>query len=696
MSHDSVSMIGGEGHIVKMMGGGGQEGGGAADVTLLGGFKGEIEAVQGGGGQEGGALNEAEITAIVQSILTSKGLHNTNSQYTTILQSALFVANKIYNQTTGDENAKVKAAKAAATKTANDAANLEKAKADAAAKVKKQQEEGVAAVRARGSSPAAARSPVPATVVATKAAVATPPAGPVQLELYEPYINPNEFESIDTYVTKIKISDYKDKFNRLYTLFMQNQYTNKWASTDTAFPTTINEKNKASFKLIEEITAETIVVVPPIKGDLHSFITVLQYLLEQKLLTLNKTKFILNSKAVMIFMPPFFSTEKPKELFLQFLHLYETNLKSIFILHDSNDATNKTIGDALASSDIKALLNYANPTYIFHKGKKLLFSGVKELPGLGEKLIPIVAGENPVYKEYTVFGPEGTQLPAPKTSISCKGLTSLYYSDTLKEKKYIYDTPNTLLVIRTKTQQEPLFCFGSSVTLPIPGGFQGSEGAVGGDNTIEINLAGSLYYIRKSTTEVLEQWKQKIYTQPEADFLTYLNLSPEVLTVIFGTKWPEKIAGLFQNLSETNCRTADGRKLSTDCDITRKFIQDVFQYVYTHYEYRDGGETQPRIYIADDGGTVVWPSAQDLSEIPQSRFSQTDNMIVIHKKSGKHKFYKFNGTLTDAEKGSKLKELKTKYSKFDFLYWNIDNKLEVTPSEKAAIASVLSFYSRGM
>jgi hypothetical protein len=234
------------------------------------------------------------------------------------------------------------------------------------------------------------------------------------------------------------------------------------------------------------------------------------------------------------------------------------------------------------------------------------------------------------------------------------------------------------------------------VTLPIPGGFQGSEEAVGGDNTIEIDIAGNLFYIRKSINNIPEQWKQKIYTQSEADFLTYLNLSPEVLTVIFGTKWPEKIAGLFQNLSETNCRTADGRKLSTDCDITRKFIQDVFQYVYTHYEYRDGGETQPRIYIADDGGTVVWPSAQDLSEIPQSRFSQTDNMIVIHKKSGKHKFYKFNGTLTDAEKGSKLKELKTKYSKFDFLYWNIDNKLEVTPSEKAAIASVLSFYSRGM
>lgn len=544
----------------------------------------------------------------------------------------------------------------------------------------------------------AAKSPVVVTTPATKAAVATPPAGPVQLELYEPHNDPNEIVNIDKFVTEIKISNYINKYNKLSKIFFENQYK-KLSTKSTVEPTNINGINKASNKLIEEITAETIVVVPPIKGDLYSFITVLQYLLEQKLLTLNKTKFILNSKAVMIFMPPFFSTEKPRELFLQFLHLYETNLKSIFILHDSNDALNKTIGDELVKevnyngiTPVKPLLNYANPTYIFHKGKKLLFSGVKELPGLG----PNGAGENPVYKEYTVFGPEGTQLPAPKTSINCKGLTSLYYSDTLKEKKYIYDTPGTLLVIRTKAQQAPLFCFGSSVTLPIPGGFQGSEEAVGGDNTIEIDIAGNLFYIRKSINNIPEQWKQKIYTQSEADFLTYLNLSPEVLTVIFGTKWPEKIAGLFQNLSETNCRTADGRKLSTDCDITRKFIQDVFQYVYTHYEYRDGGETQPRIYIADDGGTVVWPSAQDLSEIPQSRFSQTDNMIVIHKKSGKHKFYKFNGTLTDAEKGSKLKELKTKYSKFDFLYWNIDNKLEVTPSEKAAIASVLSFYSRGM
>ena len=630
MSHDSVSMIGGEGHIVKMMGGGGQEGGGAADVTLLGGFKGEIEAVQGGGGT-------------------------------------------------------VEDAMAAAT----------------AARIKREKE-AVAALMASSARPppvparvVAAKSPVPAPVA--KSPVATPPAGPVQLELYEPYINPNEFEPIDTYVTKIKISDYKDKFNRLYNEFNTNQYTNKWGSTDAGFPTTNNGKNKASFKLIEEITAETIVVVPPIKGDLQSFITVLQYLVEQKLISLNKSKFVLNSKTAMIFMPPFFSTEKTKELFLQFLHIYETNKNSIFILHDSNDATNKTIGDTLASgSTINPLLNYANPTYIVHKGKKLLFSGVDTLPGVGEKLIPIAAGENPVYKEYTIIGPEGTQLPAPKTSITCKGLTSLYYSDTLKEKKYIYDTPNTLLVIRTKAQQAPLFCFGSSVTLPIPGGFQGSSDAVAGDNTVEIDIAGMLYYIRKQTPEVIIQWKQKIYTQPEADFLTYLNLSPEVLTVIFGTKWPEKIAGLFQNLSETNCRSIDGRKLSTDCDITRKFIQDVFQYVYTHYEYRDGGETQPRIYIADDGGTVVWPSSQDLSEISQSRFSQTDNMIVIHKKSGKHKFYKFNGTLTDAEKGSKLKELKTKYSKFDFLYWNIDNKLEVTPSEKAAIASVLSFYSRGM
>ena len=695
MSHDTVSMIGGEGHIVKMMGGGGQEGGGAADVTLLGGFKGEIQAVQGGGGQEGGGLDKGDIIAIVQNILIPIGLHADDPQFTTILESVLFVANKKYEETTGDERTKIKAAKAAAAA----AANLETAKIDAAAKVIKQQKEGVAAIKARGSSPAAAAAPpVPATVVAAKSpVVATPPAAPVQLELYEPYINPNEFEPIDTYVTKIKISDYKDKFNRLYNEFNTNQYTNKWGSTDAGFPTLMNGKNKASFKLIEEITAETIVVVPPIKGDMHSFITVLQYLVEQKLISLNKSKFVLNSKTAMIFMPPFFSIEKTKELFLQFLHIYETNKNSIFILHDSNDATNKTIGDTLASgSTINPLLNYANPTYIVHKGKKLLFSGVKDLPGVGEKLIPIAAGENPVYKEYTVFGSEGTQLPAPKTSITCKGLTSLYYSDTLKEKKYIYDTPNTLLVIRTKAQQAPLFCFGSSVTLPIPGGFQGSSDAVAGDNTVEIDLAGSLYYIRKSTTEVLEQWKQKIYTQPEADFLTYLNLSPEVLTVIFGTKWPEKIAGLFQNLSETNCKTADGRKLSTDCDITRKFIQDVFQYVYTHYEYRDGGETQPRIYIADDGGTVVWPSSQDLSEISQSRFSQKDNMIVIHKKSGKHKFYKFNGTLTDAEKGSKLKELKTKYSKFDFLYWNIDNKLEVTPSEKAAIASVLSFYSRGM
>jgi hypothetical protein len=84
------------------------------------------------------------------------------------------------------------------------------------------------------------------------------------------------------------------------------------------------------------------------------------------------------------------------------------------------------------------------------------------------------------------------------------------------------------------------------------------------------------------TPEVVEDWKNLIFTQEEADFLNDLNLRPHILADIYSSTpdvdWKSELAKNMATIVRSKCFKDPRLVLHSDCQVSNTFIQKVLDY----------------------------------------------------------------------------------------------------------------------
>ena len=452
-------------------------------------------------------------------------------------------------------------------------------------------------------------------------------------------------------------------------------------------------------------------VIPPIKGNVAKYFQYIEFLSSNDLIDENEK--VVPGTAV-IFMAPFFGdtdesaatslyhTDIHVKLLFSILHLQEKNPDSIYVLQETEPTTpNNTIRTGLRLYDqipslstlpTKYLLNFLNPSYLIFPGKAGKYDGIVFSSHGGMKKIKNAATFTPIqeivkkYKTYksgfsfnsgatvddsftnylTILsnGPE-TVLPTHTTTATeCNSLVTLLYSDELSTNPFIVPNDTTtdkIILLRFVDKKSPLICSNLKGEIhgqvPESGSFKGSEGVPGfaKAETLKVDIDGISREFRIPTDKnnVLSNWQNGLYSQKEAEFLNYLKLTPEVLTILVGNdrSWKKEVAVFFKNLVESKCFSDKQVLTDANCEDTRIFLNKIYEYFFDHtmerYEEEDEAFKLGDIAISR-GERVDWPiELENLDNNPPAEpyiGIDGDNdfikLIAVHRKSGEYTYMK--------------------------------------------------------
>lgn len=163
-----------------------------------------------------------------------------------------------------------------------------------------------------------------------------------------------------------------------------------------------------------------------------------------------------------------------------------------------------------------------------------------------------------------------------------------------------------------------------------------------------LSLGGIEYSIRQPENDVIEDWKELKFTQDEVKFLNALQISPLVLTAIYGDKpWNEELALNMATIVRSNCFDESKLVLHSQCQDSQKFIAKILKYfldnndtilrMEANEEKSLNLSTAPRVDIS--GVTVKAPSK------PKKAIDDpfTDKSICLQKKGWISSNYYNNG-----------------------------------------------------
>jgi hypothetical protein len=611
----------------------------------------------------------------------------------------------------------------------------------------------------------AAKVPVPPTP-APAPAPSAPPAESVpkqssaaQFEIYEPVIDRAEEQKLQQFADSLeqKINTlpiwkkaYQDNLDAFKTEAASKWHRlNEGGSQQASVMPTKSQAMLGFDRLVEVIptTTENIVILPPFRGDLIAFYRCIQYLLENGVLYQqndNRDIFVKSSNVV-VCLPPFFSKSNQKSMFYTGICLKNDNPNSFFILRDE-DSEGVTLGNTLLEGfDAEEargrdwLPNFLFPSYITYSKKFGRYQGLL-ISNQSEKGVPIaksglsasrVAGPvalnasltpDPVYDLFFTILGQGVPTTPPSASLeipACKTLETAFYDRDYTNDIYRISMGLKIHVIRLgKTKQNPLLCTdenGNPLGLfPAQGAFKGSESSASydkGNSTVTVSIDGiyRTFRVPHDLNKVYENWENAIYSNQEAEFLNYLNLTPLLLSKIFALEgnentWKKATADFLKNLVGSNCFEDTAILVAGRCEDTRVYLNKLVKYFFVKASTEDDLQRKlhaPETLSKDDAKKIplpiVWP--QELEALENGRDFEKDtfgeirlvtdtednslsfDMIVIHKLSDQIKFMRLNidkdrlskgkqssGTVPEEYLASALKELEAQYPDFVFIY----------------------------
>ena len=252
-----------------------------------------------------------------------------------------------------------------------------------------------------------------------------------QVEVYTPTLTQEVTEELNAFIQTFNVVD-----NTLHTLMRGfidralpkiNRYAIHSGRMDTQLPILPTNNDaafdnaRASSKIVDfiDINTNTIIVVPPVKGNLKTYLETIEYLAVNDLIEENET---LAPGVALIFMAPFFGSAANdatnKQLLYSILHLQEKN-RSIYVMKEKDSVESFNLGKSFytgfpapANSSQLYLLNYLNPSYLILPRKAgsadgLVFSFDEPIKGV----------KNPVTKAAAIVSSKERPQTIPSTTI---------------------------------------------------------------------------------------------------------------------------------------------------------------------------------------------------------------------------------------------------------------------------------------
>jgi hypothetical protein len=232
------------------------------------------------------------------------------------------------------------------------------------------------------------------------------------------------------------------------------------------------------------------------------------------------------------------------------------------------------------------------------------------------------------------------------------------------------------------------------------------------------DASATVYYslrIPNFSNRVLQDWIRGYFTKDEAALLNTIGFTPELLSAALqeegGESWEIQLANYLQGLVVSECFTDERFMLRGECQDTREFMDRVNLYMIEHgitgrtLREKQEAEIQEELdrytkEIADqeqaakEASELELGAANSVSPLEGDKFlrnkgkmgslyvyqevsgTETNaaaNIIMLHKESGVHKFYKIVMPYRDYERNpdsfwEKLKSLQTKYRAYSFIF----------------------------
>lgn len=109
-----------------------------------------------------------------------------------------------------------------------------------------------------------------------------------------------------------------------------------------------------------------------------------------------------------------------------------------------------------------------------------------------------------------------------------------------------------------------------------------SDSAVRSENLSQIDIKGNIFSIRvpedKNSDKITSDWKNKIFTKDEADFLNSTRLRPAVLEGVFGEVWPIELSNFLYTFVRSKCMADTDLLTNAECYSCRKFLEKIHVY----------------------------------------------------------------------------------------------------------------------
>lgn len=413
------------------------------------------------------------------------------------------------------------------------------------------------------------------------------------------------------------------------------------------------------YDVISEET-ESIIMIPPIDGDIDKFIQILQHLFKTQIFRKETTTDLrLRSGITLVCMSPFYSNiikNRKTNLLMFYLHLrlWNANRNSFFVLNSINsfNAGIELYNELGLTNTSLPIFNSLNPSYLIHKKQFGTYKGLVFSSETGQLLESPRKNKNTKYqtpfeisKKYATFaiqpslalddidtnfnsylliGSQGykSELIKSRTDVPiCKNLLTVFYDEDIRGKTYmVSDKRDEVHVFRFNTIQEPpLLCVSESGETPTfappPGNFAGKEMDTRfvKEKTKRIVVDALTRRIRFFSPQVYNNWMEGIYSKDEADFLNHLQLTPTLLHFIFDANWKMETADFLKKIVLSDC-FSDVRLLTrAECDTTRRFLDKVLDYFYTHAAFKqDDGPIQrivlPKVVYEEQEAPILEPS----------------------------------------------------------------------------------------
>jgi hypothetical protein len=376
---------------------------------------------------------------------------------------------------------------------------------------------------------------------------------------------------------------------------------------------------------------ETLVVLPPMNGDIEKFVKAIQYLFKTQLFRKETTSDLrLKDGIAIVCLSPFYAQETQYDamnnmMYYLHLRLWQSNPNSFFVLN-SFDAFSSGLN---LYNDLQPgyypveqfpVPNCLNPSYVicnkpFGKYKGILFTSqfgqIMEQPRknknqgfrhpselLGKQTtfasIPSSAMEDAeqTFKDYLIIGAQKYKADLIKSRSDvplCKNLLTVFYDEDVVGNYILSDSREEIHVFRYDVvKEEPLLCIDetgrASKLAPPPGDFAGREKHPKYVKALTKNILvnATIHKIREDSSGVYINWTEGIYSKEEADFLNSLQLNPTLLHFVFDINWKVEVANFLKKIVLSDCFKDVQLLTKAECDSTRVFLDRILDYFYAH------------------------------------------------------------------------------------------------------------------